>query len=258
MSAKIPGGLSQVPRPVLERLLESVDRGQMECPLSELELLASGYGVVVPAILDALGGLGGEAVSAALRLVLAERTHRPPPRLSLVWTGPEARGSVARDTAILVRDLFQGANRSVIVGGYMFDTPSILEPLHSAMRTRGVTVLLFLDIPGEARSAPEADAFATAAIDRFFREVWTFGSPKPDVYYDPRTAMPGPPWASLHAKCIVVDDERTLITSANFTERGQTRNVETGVLIEDRSFAEELGAQWRILIAAGLVRPYRG
>jgi hypothetical protein len=30
------------------------------------------------------------------------------------------------------------------------------------------------------------------------------------------------------------------------------------VLIEDRSFAEELGAQWRILIAAGLVRPYRG
>ncbi|WP_438028686.1 hypothetical protein [Sorangium sp. So ce233] len=29
-------------------------------------------------------------------------------------------------------------------------------------------------------------------------------------------------------------------------------------LIEDRSFAEELGAKWRLLIAAGLVRSYRG
>ncbi|WP_437877940.1 DISARM system phospholipase D-like protein DrmC [Sorangium sp. So ce513] len=258
MSAKTPSGLSQVPRSVLERLLASIERRHMECPLSELELLASGYGALVPAILDALGGLGAEAATAALRLVLAERTHRPPPRLSLVWTGPEARGSVARDTALLVRDLFEGAKRSVIVGGYAFDRPGILEPLHAVMGSRGVRALMFLDIPGEARSAQDADAFATAAIDRFFREVWTFGAPKPDVYYDPRTATPGPPWASLHAKCIVVDDERALITSANFTERGQTRNIEAGVLIEDRSFAEELGAQWRILIAAGLVRPYKG
>jgi phosphatidylserine/phosphatidylglycerophosphate/cardiolipin synthase-like enzyme len=68
----------------------------------------------------------------------------------------------------------------------------------------------------------------------------------------------GPPWASLHAKCIVVDEERTLITSANFTERGQTRNIEAGVLIEDRGFAEELGAQWRQLIAARLVHRYAG
>jgi len=103
-----------------------------------------------------------------------------------------------------------------------------------------------------------ADAYATKVIDKFFREVWTFGLPKPDVYYDPRTAMPGPPWASLHAKCVVVDDETTLITSANFTDRGQTRNIEAGVLIDDRAFAEELGAQWRQLIAAGLVHRYVG
>jgi phosphatidylserine/phosphatidylglycerophosphate/cardiolipin synthase-like enzyme len=157
-----------------------------------------------------------------------------------------------------VRDLFHSARRSVIVGGYAFDRPGILEPLHVGMRDRGVTALLFLDIPGEARSVEEADAFAVAAIDRFFREVWTFGPPRPEVYYDPRTAAPGPPWASLHAKCIVVDDERALITSANFTERGQTRNIEAGVLIEDRAFAEELGAQWRLLIAAGLVRRVAG
>ncbi|XXY54836.1 phospholipase D-like domain-containing protein [Sorangium sp. So ce269] len=97
-----------------------------------------------------------------------------------------------------------------------------------------------------------------AAWSNFLREVWTFGLPKPDMYYDPRTAMPGPPWASLHGKCIVVDEERTLITSANFTDRGQTRNIEAGVLIDDGPFAEEVSAQWRLLIRAGLVRRYRG
>jgi phosphatidylserine/phosphatidylglycerophosphate/cardiolipin synthase-like enzyme len=243
---------------VLEQLLESVERKLIDCPLTEAELGAAGYGPLGAPILEALRGLGPEAVRASLRLVMAERIHRPPPRLRLVWTGPEARESVARDTGRIVRDLFEGAQRSVIVGGYAFDSPEILAPLHAVMRDRGVEVLLFLDIPGEAKRAEDPDAFATAAIDRFFREVWTFGPPKPDVYYDPRTAMPGPPWASLHAKCIVVDDERALITSANFTERGQTRNIETGVLIEDRPFAEELGAQWRLLITAGLVRRYLG
>jgi phosphatidylserine/phosphatidylglycerophosphate/cardiolipin synthase-like enzyme len=100
--------------------------------------------------------------------------------------------------------------------------------------------------------------FATAFIDRFLRAVWAFGEPKPDVFYDPRTAAPGPPWASLHAKCIVVDDERSLITSANFTDRGQTRNIEAGVLVEDPAFAGELSGQWRQLVSEGLVVQYRG
>jgi phosphatidylserine/phosphatidylglycerophosphate/cardiolipin synthase-like enzyme len=191
-------------------------------------------------------------------MVIAERLHRPPPRLDLVWTGPETRASVARSTHLVVQRLFESANRSVLVGGYSFDAPEILEPLYRAIKERGVDVTLFLDIDGTATTAEGAEAFATAFIDRFFRTVWTFGLPKPDVFYDPRTAAPGPPWASLHAKCIVVDDERSLITSANFTDRGQTRNIEAGVLIEDTGFAAELGAQWRQLVGVGLVKKYGG
>ncbi len=190
--------------------------------------------------------------------MIAERVSRPPPRLDLVWTGPETRASVARSTHLVVQRLFESAQRSVIVGGYSFDTPEILEPLHRSMKDRSVGVTLFLDIDGAATTAEGAEGFATAFIDRFFRTVWTFGLPKPEVFYDPRTAAPGPPWASLHAKCIVVDDERTLVTSANFTDRGHTRNIEAGVLIEDRAFAEELTAQWRQLIVAGLLNRYAG
>ena len=53
------------------------------------------------------------------------------------------------------------------------------------------------------------------------------------MYYDRRALVPGPPYASLHAKCVVVDGAQTFISSANFTQRAQERNIEVGVLIED-------------------------
>ncbi|MEP7124287.1 MAG: DISARM system phospholipase D-like protein DrmC [Byssovorax sp.] len=258
MTAPVPLGLSRVPLPALVQVLEALEHGRLDCPITEADLQAGGFGPLSRPVADALQGCDQGAASAAIRLIIAERVHRPPPRLNLVWTGPESWASVSRDTSMIVRELFAGARRSVIVGGYAFDKPEILEPLHRRMAEHGVTTQLFLDISGNAPSAQAADELATKVIDKFFRDVWTFGSPKPDVYYDPRTAVRGPPWASLHAKCIVVDDERTLITSANFTDRGQTRNIEAGVLIEDRGFAEELGAQWRQLIAARLVHRYAG
>jgi phosphatidylserine/phosphatidylglycerophosphate/cardiolipin synthase-like enzyme len=59
-------------------------------------------------------------------------------------------------------------------------------------------------------------------------------------------------------KCIVVDDERSFVTSANFTGRAQSRNIEAGVLIEDKAFAEELAGHWRQLVSEGLVQKYLG
>lgn len=181
---------------------------------------------------------------------------------SAVRSGPCVTGlsswSLARSTALTVERLFNDAKQSVIVGGYSFDTPEILAPLHRGMRDRGVAVMLFLDIEGEAQTAAGAEAFATATIDRFFRDVWNFGLPKPDVYYDPRTAAPGPPWVSLHAKCVIVDDAKSFITSANFTDRGQTRNIEAGVLIDDTGFGQQLAGHWRQLVSDGLVHRYVG
>jgi phosphatidylserine/phosphatidylglycerophosphate/cardiolipin synthase-like enzyme len=59
------------------------------------------------------------------------------------------------------------------------------------------------------------------------------GKPYPTFHYDLRDSRAE--GASLHAMCIVVDDRLTLIISANFTERGPTRNIELGVLTEDRN-----------------------
>jgi phosphatidylserine/phosphatidylglycerophosphate/cardiolipin synthase-like enzyme len=254
----VGAGLTRVSLPMLEQVLDALERGRLVCPFSEADLVDAGFHGAASAVVAALGPIDTAGAMTAIRLVIAERVHRPPPRLDLVWTGPETRASVARGTGLAVQRLFESAQRSVIVGGYSFDAPEILDPLHRAMKLRGVRATLFLDIEGTADTPAGAAAFATASIDRFLRTVWVFGDPKPEIYYDPRTATPGPPWASLHAKCIVVDDERALITSANFTDRGQTRNIEAGVLIEGAEFAAELAGQWRQLVSEGLVSEYIG
>jgi phosphatidylserine/phosphatidylglycerophosphate/cardiolipin synthase-like enzyme len=110
---------------------------------------------------------------------------------------------------------------------------SRLEPLNRA-RADGV--------------APYADAVLGLFVELF----WPFDGPRPEIYYGPRTAD-DQSFASLHAKCIVVDHEQTLITSANFTDRGQNRNIEVGVLIRDPLFAQSLEQQWFNLVSAGAV-----
>ncbi|MFO0610564.1 MAG: phospholipase D-like domain-containing protein [Polyangiales bacterium] len=59
-------------------------------------------------------------------------------------------------------------------------------------------------------------------------------------------------YASLHAKCIVVDGARALVGSANFTDRGHARNIEAGVLVDDARFATELARQFHDAVGAGL------
>lgn len=143
----------------------------------------------------------------------------------------------------------------MIIGGFRFDAGAdLFAPLHEAMVERGVTATVFLDIEGQADGASGGPAYAKARVADFFSKNWPFGAPYPPVYYDPRTAVPGPPWVSLHAKCVVVDTRWSLVTSANFTDRGQTRNLELGVLIEDEAFARSVVTQWQALVSSGAVR----
>jgi phosphatidylserine/phosphatidylglycerophosphate/cardiolipin synthase-like enzyme len=53
---------------------------------------------------------------------------------------------------------------------------------------------------------------------------------------------------SLHAKCIVVDNEHVLVSSANFTEAGQNRNIEVGLLIRSAVLSERLRRFFEALV----------
>jgi phosphatidylserine/phosphatidylglycerophosphate/cardiolipin synthase-like enzyme len=252
-------GLTAVSLPDLQALLQALESGRLTAPITATALSAAGFGGRSVELARVFEGLATEGVRRLVEVAVAERTHRVDPRLELVWSGPEARNATARDTAVVVRQMFAEAERSVVVGGFRFDHGrDILRPLHEGMVARGVKAAFFMDIEGQAASVAAAEAYATEQIDAFFRDNWPFGPPHPDVYYDPRTAVKGPPWASLHAKCVVTDDRRAFITSANFTERGQERNIEAGVLIDDPGFAVKLASQWRGLVSSGQVRRYEG
>jgi phosphatidylserine/phosphatidylglycerophosphate/cardiolipin synthase-like enzyme len=239
--------LSAVATSELESLRQNILRGVLECPLSPDRPAMATLASQAPELF----GPDRTAMLALLGAVLEER-QRPRPLLELVWTGPDAKASRSRDTAVVVRDLFSAAQRSVLMAGYAFDHgDQILKPLHEAMRDRGVSAELFLDIP-RADRAEAVDDHVMRFVDRFIQANWPFGSPEPRIYYDPRTVW-GDQYASLHAKCVVVDEQLTLVGSANFTGRGQARNIEVGVRIEDGPFAEALLRQWRQAVQQALL-----
>jgi phosphatidylserine/phosphatidylglycerophosphate/cardiolipin synthase-like enzyme len=239
----------------LRSLRDAVAADRIDAPLTATGLQAAGFGPWVDDLLPLVGNSNRAGVLAVLEAVIAERENQRPPRLELVWTGPVGPHGTVRDTGVVVRQLFAEARRSVVIGGFRFDAGAdLFAPLHRAMVEHGVRATVFLDIEGEADTAAGGPAHAAKRIAEFYAKNWPFDGPRPDVYYDPRTAVPGPPWVSLHANCVVVDERWSLVTSANFTDRGQTRNIELGVLIDDPRFAEQTVTHWRALVAAGIVR----
>ena len=63
--------------------------------------------------------------------------------------------------------------------------------------------------------------------------------------------------ASLHAKCLVVDEQQVLLTSANFTEAAQARNIEVGLLVQSGNLAKEVTGFYEALVRKGHLRQVR-
>jgi hypothetical protein len=244
--------LKEVSSTVLAQLRDAVASGTLKPPLDRAVLVGFGVRHQLEAIDLALAGHKSAACLAVLDVALAEREDRKPTP-ELVWTGPEAPAGTARDTAVVLRELFEGARESVILGGYSFKyARDVLAPLHRSMRESAVDARFFVHVPQvETSGAPEKHL--EAHLGGFLAESWPFGDPRPRIYYDKRCLVPGPPYSSLHAKCVVVDGARAFVSSANFTQRAQERNIEVGVLIDDASFATFLAGQWLGLMEAGIV-----
>lgn len=62
--------------------------------------------------------------------------------------------------------------------------------------------------------------------------------------------------ATWHAKVVVIDDEKAFVTSANFTEWAQQRNVEAGVLVRNAEVARQLRQQFEGLVQSKQVRRF--
>jgi phosphatidylserine/phosphatidylglycerophosphate/cardiolipin synthase-like enzyme len=244
-------GLADVGTTSLERIRDALRAATLRAPLSRSSLVAFGVRGQLDALVDALEGHSREACLSVLDAVLAERAKYTRPAPELVWTGPEGASASARDTAVVLRDLFEKSRSRVVLAGYSFsDAESVLAPLHDAMTQHGVEAHFFVDVKQPDVPAQSEEAYGRAALEGFLRGNWPFGPPYPELYCDRRALRPGrgAEYCSLHAKCVAVDGQRAFLSSANFTARGQERNIEAGVLIHDATFALQLERQWMSLV----------
>jgi phosphatidylserine/phosphatidylglycerophosphate/cardiolipin synthase-like enzyme len=242
--------LSHVPSAELKRALEALERFPSGAKLTRTALAALRLGHLWPA-LEPFAAIDASSLAFVLGAILNERAARPSIRVELVWTGGEAKTAYARPTASVVRELFEHAEHHVLIAGYSFDHgATILAPLYARMLARGVAVDLYLHI-ARARAGQDLAQHLEHEVASFFAANWPFGPPHPNMFVAPSTIDPAL-HESLHAKCIVADERVALLGSANFTDRGQSRNIEVGARIEDAGFAQALVAQFRAATSAGV------
>lgn len=208
-------------------------------------------------VLAWFGAHGLSAVQTAdlLDLVAADRSAGAVPmaEVQLVSTGPESPDLPSRDTRVVVRGLFAAAQRSVVVAGYaVYQGREVFSTLAERMdNSPDLDVAMFLDVQRAPRDTSTAADILTRFAHRFRTREWP-GSRMPNVYYDPRSLDMEPGQrTSLHAKCVVVDDNEAFISSANFTRAAQLRNIEIGVLLRMPDLARRLAGHFRGLVSRG-------
>lgn len=249
-----------LPQPLLEQLISAIKSGRLQFPYTNLQLQV----VIPPAFTHSVSQLLKELVSLEMsptaivyfiQSIIAERNQPLSPEL--VWTGPEHPGSQSRDTDVVVRELFEKAQFSIILSSFSLDmdyrSKSLFKPIIQKLdQDPKFLVRFYLNIQRPYRNMTTAQKVSSADLVKEFTQsfqekVWS-GRRLPDIFYDRRSLESQPAKSCLHAKIIVVDHTWVFVTSANFTQASRTRNIEAGVLIKSESLAQSTLLQFEALV----------
>jgi cardiolipin synthase len=182
------------------------------------------------------------AVAIEASLLVARRSDRNN-EIDVVWTGPAANGAPSRRSAAVLLELINSAMRELLVLSFAsFQFPNAMEAFEAAAR-RGVALHFVLESPeesgGRLRSTGEPIAHDHALANaRFY--VW------------PKEQRPH--GAVMHAKALVVDRRRVLVTSANLTEYAIDSNIELGLLLDNVNVGELIATHVFSLVTSSVLR----
>lgn len=199
-----------------------------------------------------------QQIFTVIDLLVKDRSNRVVPEeiIDIVTTGPEAGAIPNRDTAVVVRELFANAKDSVLVVGYVvYQGQKVFQALAERMaQVPSLRVQMMLNVqrsPGDT-SIPEE--IVKKFADHFRQYEWPTDYPIPTIFYYPQSLEEKPEKrAILHAKCVIVDKETVFVSSANFTEAAQNRNIEVGLLIHSRHMAKKIADHFEALIERGFL-----
>lgn len=175
---------------------------------------------------------------------------------SLVWSGASESDHAVRDTKVVLDGLFDRAARHVLVSTFVVhDGLAVFARLAERMRARPeVVVDLYVNLTSETGADDDEARDEERFLAEFARKHWPADVRLPAIYYDPESRKQGSKRRTLHAKCVVVDRRWAFVTSANFTEAAQERNIEAGVLLDHPRLADALAGQFAALRDGGRFR----
>ena len=253
--------LAAVDRQDLIRLADLLEAGLLTPPLSALSLHDHVAADHAGPLAQCLGEfVARDMPSAHVGLLLrafaagAQETDGLTLPLELVVSGPDAAGG-ARDTGVVTRQLFHKARERVLAVGFaVHQGKSVFRTLAERLDSNELLkATLCIDVRREYGNTTIDRDILQRFANEFVRDEWP-GKRLPRVYYDPRSLEPtGHTASSMHAKCVVIDGRMALVTSANFTEAAQERNIELGLLVDSQTIAHQIEHHFMSLIQNGFL-----
>ncbi|RGT54336.1 phospholipase [Solobacterium moorei] len=168
-------------------------------------------------------GLSDDNYESIVELVLDAINKQEADKVSLVATTPPSFSISAKTTMNAVQSMINEAERNILITGYSLSSyfADLVDTIVSKSQ-QGVFVKFFVN-----------DIENQSGFDKILRYRGRFL--KVYNYKQEDDKM-----AALHAKVISVDQEKTLITSANLSYHGQQGNIELGTLIESKDIAKQI------------------
>lgn len=178
----------------------------------------------------------------------------------LVLSGPDVPGIPVSDTGAVFHSMIESAKESLEFVGYAVHNGRVLfERLASRMVSNPTLAVSFtVDI-----ARPRGDtSIESGIVYRFARQFWEKQWPwpaRPRLFYDSRSlSMNLTARSAMHAKCVITDGRTAFISSANFTEAAQQRNIEAGVLIRHTPTVQRLTGYFEGLRRNGMLKEVSG
>ena len=255
----------------LARLAVALESGRLDTPISASDLRhhvpEEDADAASAELCDMVAdGMQPRHIARLLHLLAEERKAAQviSDRTELVWSGLDLKRSESRDTGEVIRILFRDAKRNVLISSYSIDKNRKADALFGKLAARmdvepELSVRIFLNVARKPDDRRAASELLREFAETFRHDIWP-GARLPEVFHDPRSLEPydGKDRGCLHAKCIIIDEARAFVTSANFSEAAQARNIEAGVLVDDSAFARTLKSQFDGLVERNELRRVPG
>lgn len=197
----------------------------------------AGTDASIPQIMTRYPSLSWGQAEEIYKLVSTAYMTNSSTDVSLVATVPPSFSVKAKSTKNTIESLICGAERNILITGYSLSeyVADLIDVLIEKSQ-KGIYIKFFVNNIEAQKSFNKLCRYKGR-----FLHIYDFLGRSDSM-------------AALHAKVISVDQETTLITSANLSYHGQEGNIELGTLVKSKEFAKQVDDVFTHLLFTKVVK----